>query len=63
MKKTGHIANNGIPATANSYSKPFPKNISAIGLLNNKQHNDSPIPDKNAVPIDCLSIVAILLYA
>lgn len=62
-KLTNQSCNQSIPATANSYSKPFPKNISAIGLLNNKQHNDSPIPDKNAVPMDCLSIVAILLYA
>ena len=63
MKKRGQIANNGIPVTANSYSMPFPKNISAIGLLNRKQHNDSPIPDRNAVPIACLSVAAILTYA
>ena len=63
MKKIGQIANNGMPASANPYSMPIPKNISAIGLLNSKQHNDSPIPDKNAVPIACLNVATILPYA
>ena len=63
MKNIVQIANNGMPATANPYAMPFPKNISAIGLLNSKQHNESPMPDKNAVPIACLNVAAILPYA